>query len=286
MTEPLFHRVAVIGVGLLGASFALAARSRGLAGHVAGVGRSRENLERAVSIGAIDEFTHDAASGVRNADLVVLAAPVGSLSAIAESVSGSLESGCIVIDVGSVKGGLVSNMESLMPDGVSFVGCHPIAGGSTSGAGSARADLFVGARCIITPTAGTNPQALAKVESLWRALGSTVEIMEPDEHDRIFAAVSHLPHLLAYALVGAVSGEDGLMLHGGRGFRDTTRIAGSPPEIWRDIFGMNRDNLIASLDRFETVLKRYRALIEASDFDTLCAELAKAREARESLENG
>jgi prephenate dehydrogenase len=282
----IFKRVAVIGVGLLGASFALAAHSRGLAGHLTGVGRSRENLERAVSMGAIADFTSDAASGTRNCDLVVLAAPVGSFAALAREIRGSLESGCIVIDVGSVKGGMVSRMESLMPEGVSFVGCHPIAGGSTSGAGAARADLFDGARCVITPTAGTNPRALARVESLWRALGSTVEIMEPDEHDRIFAAVSHLPHLLAYALAGSVSGEHGIMRHGGRGFRDTTRIAGSPPDIWRDIFGMNRDNLIASLDRFEAVLKRYRALIEASDFDALCAELAKAKEARDSLENG
>jgi prephenate dehydrogenase len=187
----------VIGVGLIGGSLALDCRKLGLVSDVVGVGRNPENLDRAVSLKVIDRFTHDATEAVRGADLVVLATPVGRLLSLAEELAPHLSPGTLVTDVGSVKGRWVDAIERVMPPGVDFVGGHPVAGREKSGVEAASLDLFRGARCIVTPTARTSPDALSKIEALWSRVGATVIRMDPDRHDQIFAAVSHLPHVAA-----------------------------------------------------------------------------------------
>lgn len=283
MTGFLFERLAVIGVGLVGGSLAAAAKERDAARTVVGCGRNPAGLELALANGVIDEATTDIREAVSGADVVVLAGPVGTFSDAVGAMRDFLRPGCVVTDVGSVKGGLVRDLEALMPAGVDFVGGHPIAGGSVSGVAHARADLFAGARVVLTPTAGTRVEARERVAGLWRRLGGDVVMMDPDRHDRVFAAVSHLPHLAAYALVEAVAGEDDWLDNAGRGFADTTRIASSPPSVWTDIFRMNRRQMIDSISRFEEVLKSLKSCIERSDWPALTAALQHSKEARDRL---
>ncbi len=273
----------VIGVGLVGGSLALAARRAGVVSKIIGVGRNSENLKQAFEIGAIDDFETDVATGVSGSDLVVLAGPVGIFNKIVGEIKPHLKQGCLVTDVGSVKGDLVLKLESMMPEGVSFIGGHPIAGGSSSGAASARADLFEGAKLILTPTTRTPQNELLLLQEFWSRLGSKVSLMDPYEHDRVFAAVSHLPHLVAYSLVNTVADRDEFIKNAGKGFCDITRIASSSPDIWCDIFAMNKNNVLDSLNRFEDVLTRLKELLERSDFESLKSELVKAKEARDRL---
>jgi len=280
---PIFSKITIIGVGLVGGSLALAARASGVVSKIIGVGRNSENLKQALDMGAIDGFETDAAAGVSGSDLVVLAGPVGMFNKIAVEIRPHLKAGCLVTDVGSVKGDLVLKLESIMPEGVSFIGGHPIAGGSSSGAAFARADLFEGARFILTPTTQTPRDELSRLQEFWGRLGSRVSLMDPYEHDKVFAAVSHLPHLVAYCLVNTVADRDEVIRNAGRGFLDTTRIASSPPDIWCDIFSMNKNNVLYSLSRFEEALSDLKALIECSDFESLKSELTKAKEARDRL---
>lgn len=280
----MFSRMAVIGVGLLGGSMALAMRHAGLVSRITGAGRSHGNLEKAMELGIIDDFATDPAAAVTGADLVVLALPVGAFEETAGGIAGSLKKGCIVTDVGSVKGALVERLESLMPEGVDFVGAHPIAGGSSSGAAHARSDLFRDAGLVITPTGRTSREALGRVRALWESLGARVSEMDPHEHDRVFAAVSHMPHVAAYALVNAVA-ESGCIDNSWKGFLDITRIASSPPEVWRDILSLNRDRVLEALKLYEASLSRFRSLLEGADWDGLKKEILKAKEARERLEN-
>ncbi len=257
----VFRRVAIIGVGLIGASLALALRKYGLADELRGSGRREANLRAALQRGIIDSYSLTHSEAVEGADLVVLAAPVGSFRRIIEGIRSSLERGVIVTDVGSVKGALVRELEGLMPEGVSFVGGHPIAGSDRSGIGSASADLFAGARCILTPTEKTPEDALRKVRELWEAVGAEVSILSPEEHDLVFALVSHVPHLIAYALVNTVADLNPEYIHyAGKGFRDTTRVALSSPELWRDICITNRGNIFHILERFQENLA---AMVEA-----------------------
>ncbi len=283
MKVPIFSKITIIGVGLVGGSLALAARASGVVSKIIGVGRNSENLKQALDMGAIDGFETDAAAGVSGSDLVVLAGPVGMFNKIAVEIRPHLKAGCLVTDVGSVKGDLVLKLESIMPEGVSFIGGHPIAGGSSSGAAFARADLFEGARFILTPTTQTPRDELSRLQEFWGRLGSRVSLMDPYEHDKVFAAVSHLPHLVAYCLVNTVADRDEVIRNAGRGFLDTTRIASSPPDIWCDIFSMNKNNVLYSLSRFEEALSDLKALIECSDFESLKSELTKAKEARDRL---
>lgn len=279
----MFSKMTVIGVGLLGGSLALAARGAGVVSKIIGVGRNSENLKQALNMGAIDGFETDVAAGVSDSDLVVLAGPVGSFKKIVGEIKPHLKQGCLVTDVGSVKGDLVLKIESMMPEGVSFIGGHPIAGGSSSGAASARADLFEGAKFILTPTARTSRDELSLLQKFWGKLGSKVSLMDPYEHDKVFAAISHLPHLVAYSLVNTVADRDEFIENAGKGFWDITRIASSPPDIWCDIFAMNKNNVLDSLSRFENVLKRLREMLDCSDFESLRSEFVKAKEARDRL---
>src|SRR5208283_567145 len=205
VSEPFFNKVTILGVGLIGASCALALKSRGLCKTILGFGRKETNLIQAKEQGIIDEYSLEAADSCKNADLVILSAPAGSFKKLLYSVRDALKKNSLVTDVGSVKGPLVPALEAMMPEGVHYIGSHPIAGSDSSGIANASADLFYGTRCLVTPTSRSDEKAIRKIISLWESFGSNVEIMDPMMHDEIYAAASHLPHLLAYALVNTVA---------------------------------------------------------------------------------
>jgi prephenate dehydrogenase len=256
-------------------------RDKGLCNEIAGYGRREENLRRAKEEGIIDSYFMDAAASVEGADLVVLCTPVGMFTEIAKAINTHLKKGAVVTDVGSVKGKLVADIEALMPGGAHFIGSHPIAGGDKSGISEARKDLFGGARCIVTPTPQTDKDALDAVCGIWKAVEGRVEIMDPFIHDEIFALVSHLPHLVAYALVNTVESiNPDRVDYSGGGFRDTTRIAMSSPELWRDIAMLNRDNLLKVLEVFRDNLDRIEQCVEKNDWAWLEKEFSRAQQLR------
>lgn len=264
-----FNNVTIIGVGLIGGSLAKALKAKNLARTITGGGRSRSSLEQALKLGVIDHMGQGQAYGVEEADLVVLASPVGTFEKIAAEIAPRLKKGAIVTDVGSVKGKIIKKIEAFLPDGVYYVPAHPIAGREKSGVGEAAEDLFQCRRCILTPCAGTDGKALDLVHEMWSVVGAEVIVMDADLHDKVFAAVSHLPHVAAFAMMCAVAelntgNEDYLRFSGG-GFRDFTRIAASSPEMWKDICIMNRDNLVPMIDRYIFSLNRFKREIIAGD---------------------
>jgi prephenate dehydrogenase len=287
MSGPRIERLAIAGVGLIGGSLALAAREAGLVGEVVGWGRTAANLETARARGIVDRVAATPADAVAGADVVVLAAPVRACAPLAEAFRPHAKRGALLTDVGSVKGELVAALEPAWASVGPFVGAHPIAGSEASGAAAARADLFRHTRCIVTPTPATDGDALRRVRVLWEAVGATVVVMTPAMHDGILARVSHMPHLVAYALAAAVGGAtvEGapVLPYAGPGFRDTTRIAGSPAELWRDIMLANADALGAALREFRAELDRLAVLIESGDGAALGAALDAARELRRKL---
>jgi prephenate dehydrogenase len=283
----IIERLAIIGVGLIGGSLARALREAGAVKTVVGIGRSRANLEEALSLGICDEITQDAATGVRDAQVVFISVPVCSIPAVVAEIAPFLSPGCIVTDGGSVKTAIVRECEALMPPGCHFVGGHPIAGTEHSGASASFATLYRGKRCILTPTDHTDSDALDLVSRVWRLTGANVCCMEPGHHDRIFAEISHLPHMVAYALVHAVGtadveGENVLSYTAG-GFRDFTRIASSDPAMWRDISLMNREALLASIDGFSKSLAELRQRIDLSDPGGLAEFFTIAKQFRDGI---
>jgi prephenate dehydrogenase len=265
----IINRLAVIGVGLIGGSFALALREAGAVGSVVGIDADRYNLERAFSLGIIDEMATDARSGVSDADVVFVSVPVCSISSVVRDIAPALASGCIVADGGSVKASIVRECEASIPTGCRFIGGHPIAGTEHSGPAAAFAGLFKGRRCVLTPGPDSDADALQTVSKLWLAAGAEVCCMEAEHHDRIFAEISHLPHAVAYALVHAVGSADvegeNVLSYSAGGFKDFTRIASSDPAMWRDIALMNRDALLASIDGFSASLAELRKRIDSGD---------------------
>ncbi len=281
-----FKRVAIIGVGLIGGSFALSFRKAGFNGRIAGIGRKKENLIRAKDSGIIDEYFTVPIEGVKDADLILLSTPLGQFPKIVKDIRGHIKKGAIVTDVGSVKAEVIKKLEPLIPEGVSFVGGHPIAGKECSGIDAASSELFNKTRCIITPSPNTNREALERILALWNAFGSKTVLMSPDEHDSIFAAVSHLPHVIAYVLINTIMDLDkDILFHGGRSLRDMTRIALSPPELWRDICSSNKENILKSLDHFLSSVSHIERLIERSEWDNLWQEFQKAKVGRQILES-
>lgn len=279
-----FPKTTILGVGLIGGSFALALKKHGLSGHITGHGRDKGNLERAREMGIIDSLQLDAADACRDADLILLATPVGSFTDIAMATAGTYKPGAIVTDVGSVKGTLVTQLEALIPEGVFFVGAHPIAGSDRSGIDTADAEIFRGAQCIITPTEHSSPRALEAVIDLWKTFGSVVSLIDPDEHDRIYAAVSHLPHLVAYEIVNTVADIDsGYLRFSGQGFRDTTRIASSHADLWRDICTLNKENLLEAIEILTKNLDRVSQYLRTCDSESLEKDFKRARTLREGL---
>lgn len=281
-----FKHIAIIGVGLIGGSFALALKKRGFKGKITGMGRNTKNLSKAKKLGIIDSYTTEFTEGVKDADLIMLAVPVGQFETILKNIRRNLKKGAIVTDVGSVKAQIVKKLEPLMPKDVYFVGAHPIAGKECSGVTCASADLYQNAKCIITPGRDTNNTALKKVISLWKTVGAKTMLMDPEEHDVIFSAVSHLPHVVAYALInGILKVDEAILHHGGKGLRDMTRIAKSPAGLWRDICSHNKKNILKSLKMFSSSISHITKLIERSDWQGLEKEFIKAREARQPLES-
>jgi prephenate dehydrogenase len=275
--SPIFERVAVLGLGLLGGSVALAAKQRGVAARVAGATRRREVLEAALREGAIDE-AGDYEEAVRDADLVVLATPVFAMSEILRRVAPRLREGALVTDVGSVKGRLAEALSGLLPRGVSYVGAHPMAGSHWRGFEYARADLFEGAACIVT--AGGDPAPRERACAFWRSLGARVVLRDPAVHDSEVAWMSHVPHVLAFAFARALEAAppDAHEL-AGSGFRDFTRIAQSDPELWGDILTANRKAIAAPLQSLAEALADLGRVIESGDADAVERWIAAARAA-------
>ena len=275
-------RLAVIGVGLIGGSFALALKQAGKVTHVVGVGRNHANLEAARKRGIIDSIAPDAAVAAGEADLVLVAAPVGQFPAIFSALK---DSKALITDAGSTKRDVVAAARAALGRKIAqFVPGHPVAGAEKSGAAAASADLFKGRRVILTPLKENPAAAVAKVRSLWEACGAHVTRLEPEDHDALLAAVSHLPHVLAYALVHDIAGRSNaeqLFSYAAGGFRDFTRIASSHPEMWRDICVANRDAILAELARYTAQLGLVERLLQAGDANALETLFRQAREARE-----
>ncbi len=276
--------VAVIGVGLVGGSFALAARRGGVAASVIGFDRDREALERAAALGVIDRVADSVSEAAAGADLVVVAVPVRAAGPVLHDVAIALGPQAVVTDVGSTKAEVVRvAREELRARFPRFVPGHPIAGREASGVEAAAPDLFRGARVVLTPAAETEPGALALVREAWEALGARVVSLGAEDHDRVFAAVSHLPHILSFALVSEIASRaDAAELLGfaAGGFRDFTRIAASSPEMWRDVALQNRDALLEEIDKYGARLALFRALVEKGDGPALQRLMAEARTTR------
>ena len=283
----IFRRMVVVGVGLIGGSLALDVRKRGLVGEIVGVGRGQSNLRFAQRQGIIDRYVTTEKDIPEDTDLLVMATPVQTTVSLTKRFLPRLRPGCVVSDVGSVKAEIVRGMEQLLPSTIPFVAGHPIAGGEQWGARAAMADLFVGHRCILTPTKRTDAAALRRIAMLWRKVGAKVEMMNPETHDRILGVISHLPHVLVYALVNAlsrtrVSGVD-LKSYCAGGFKDFTRIASSRPELWRDICLMNRSAVGQSLGDYIKSLEQLKHWIEEGKGTLLEKEFARANEIRAQI---
>ncbi|NWG87746.1 MAG: prephenate dehydrogenase/arogenate dehydrogenase family protein [Hydrogenophilaceae bacterium] len=278
------ERLVIVGVGLIGGSFALALRQVGQVRHIVGVGRSQANLRAALQQGVIDEVADSAATAVRGADLVLLAVPVGAMPALLREIAPHLPADCIVTDVGSTKQDVVAAAKAGLADQFKqFVPGHPIAGAENSGVAAARGDLYQGRQVVLTPLAENNAAAVERIAALWRACGAEVAQMSAETHDRIFAAVSHLPHLAAFALVDDLAGRtdaDTYFRYAGSGFRDFTRIAGSHPEMWRDIALANREALLTELEAYIAELELIRGLLARGDAAGLEAVFQRASRTR------
>ncbi|MFC3531045.1 prephenate dehydrogenase [Vogesella facilis] len=276
----------VIGVGLIGGSFALALKRAGKVTRVIGVGRSAANLQRAVELGVIDEASHDAVTAVARADLVLVATPVGQMGRVFAEIAPHLPAHCVLTDGGSTKSDVVALMRQHLPGQLAHcVPAHPIAGSDLSGAAAAQYGLYDNRRIVVTPLPETDPAAAELVRELWQACGARVYQMSAGEHDAVFATVSHLPHLLAFAYVDAIVGKadaERCFDFAATGFRDFTRIAGSHPEMWRDIALANRDALLVELDTFQQTLDALRAELKAGDAEAMMQRFERARAARQS----
>jgi prephenate dehydrogenase len=275
------RQLTILGVGLLGGSIGLAIRAAAPNCRIIGSGHRRQSLDRALEMGAIDQAEIDPAKSVAGSDLVVLCTPVGLFEEILTAIAPALARGATITDVGSTKRSVVRLAASRLPAHTDFIASHPIAGSEKRGVEFARADLFRNQLCIITPTAATKPAALERVEKFWQLLGMRTTRLSPEDHDRLLADVSHLPHLLAAALV-AMQADAGLDLCG-KGFLDTTRIAGGDGALWRDIFLDNADNLKAGLRRLTNELTSVEKMLDAKSADALRDWLNAAAERRDNL---
>jgi prephenate dehydrogenase len=280
----VFKKIVIFGVGLIGGSFALALKRAGAVQQVVGVGRSAASLARAQQLGIIDAVGASVADALRDADLVLLAAPVAQTEAILAAIRPHLQAGTVVTDAGSTKSDVVAAARRALGDKIAqFVPGHPIAGREQNGPEAAIVDLYHGKKAVLTPLPENAPDAVARVADAWRRCGAVIHQLTPHEHDRVFAAVSHLPHLLAYALVDDIAHKphaELLFQYAASGFRDFTRIAGSSPEMWRDISLANRAALLDELDGYQAQLTRLRALLAQGDGAGLEALYGKAQQAR------
>ncbi len=288
MKEKLFNKVCIFGVGLLGGSIGMAIKKNELAGKVVGIGRNIERLKKAVLAGAVDTVATDYTAEVKDADLVILSMHIKSSIEAAKKIAPFLKKDAVVTDVESTKELFCKKMQQILPNGIHFVGAHPIAGLERHGVDVATHRLFNGAVCVITKTSKTNKNALLKVKRLWNKIGADVVLLSPCQHDKLVALTSHLPHIAAVSLVNALgkSGSIGkdLKLVIGNGFRDTTRIASSSPQMWQEICVTNKKNILDVLSKFQRELDKIYKLIHESDSEELIKELEKAKSIRNILE--
>ena len=288
MSEPVFNRVALIGLGLIGSSIARAARASGAAKEIVGTSRSEKTRKRVVELGFLDEVLDTAGDAVKGADLVIICVPVRTSGAIAEAIGPFLAEGTIVTDVGSVKQSVVRDVEPHIPEGCFFVGGHPVAGTEHSGPDAGFAELFQDRWCILTPADKSSTEAVEKLTAFWRALGSNVDTMTPDHHDLVLAITSHIPHLIAYNIVGTVADlehdtRSKVIQYSASGFRDFTRIAASDPTMWRDIFLANRDAVLEMLGRFSEDLSNLQRAIRRGEGDELFDLFTRTRNIRRNV---
>ena len=287
MTDFHIDKLAVIGVGLIGGSLALALKEAGAVGHVVGIGRGLPNLETALRLGVVDSYTQDIAAGVAEADVVFLATPVQALGALAKQAMPHLKPGAILTDGGSVKQAVIDAIEPHLRDDVHFVPGHPIAGTENSGAEAAFGTLYCDRRCILTPTTNTDAAALDLMQSMWQLVGSQVVIMDVEKHDRVLAAISHLPHMVAYALVNAVGSYDryneNILEYSAGGFRDFTRIASSDPTMWRDIALTNREALVEMMEQFEAFFAELKEDVAVGSADRLFEFFRRSKKSRDEI---
>ena len=285
---PLFDRLALIGVGLIGSSIARAARAQNLVRSIVATARSEATRARVAELGIADEVVDSNAAAAAGADLVILSIPVGQSGPVAREIGAHLKRGAIISDVGSVKGSVVRDMAPHIPAGVHFVPAHPVAGTEYSGPDAGFAELFVNRWCILTPPEGTDPAAVERLAAFWRALGANVEVMSAQHHDLVLAVTSHLPHLIAYTIVGTadelsqVTRSEVLQFSAG-GFRDFTRIAASDPTMWRDVFLANKDAVLEMLGRFNEDIASLTRAIRRGDGDALFAHFARTRAIRKGI---
>ncbi|KXF79335.1 prephenate dehydrogenase [Paramesorhizobium deserti] len=288
MSNIHFEKIALIGIGLIGSSLARVIRREGLAGSIAIATRSAETLKRAEELGLGDSYTTDNAEAVGDSDLVIVSVPVGSSGLVALEIADNLKSGAIVTDVGSTKASVIAQMQPALPTSVHFIPGHPLAGTEYSGPDAGFAELFTNRWCILTPLPETDPEALAKLAAFWEACGSRVDRMDPQHHDLVLAIVSHLPHLIAYNIVGTASDleqvtKSEVIKYSASGFRDFTRLASSDPTMWRDVCLNNKDAILEMLGRFSEDLASLQRSIRWGDGDALFELFTRTRAVRRGI---
>jgi len=287
-TKPLFDRLALIGVGLIGSSIARAARTQGAVRTIVATARTSQTRERVAELGFADEVAETNAAAADGADLVIVSIPVGQSGSVAEEIGGHLKAGATVSDVGSVKGSVLRDMAPHIPAGVHFVPAHPVAGTEYSGPDAGFAELFVNRWCILTPPENADPEAVERLAAFWRALGANVETMSAVHHDLVLAVTSHLPHLIAYTIVGTadelsqVTRSEVLQFSAG-GFRDFTRIAASDPTMWRDVFLANKEAVLEMLGRFNEDIAGLTRAIRRGEGDVLFEHFTRTRAIRKGI---
>lgn len=288
LPAPLFQSVALIGIGLIGSSIARAVKRMNLAGSIVAIDANADVVERVRELQMVDVVEPDAALGVRDCDLVILCAPVGANSAIAAQIAPSLMVGAIVSDVGSVKTAVVRDISPHIPDGVHFIPAHPVAGTEQSGPDAGFPTLFMNRWCILTPPFGTDPDAVERLRAFWEMIGANVETMSPEHHDRVLAITSHIPHLIAYNIVGTAADleevtQSEVIKFSAGGFRDFTRIAASDPTMWRDVFLNNKEAVLEILGRFQEDLFSLQRAIRWGEGDKLFDLFARTRAIRRGI---
>ena len=279
-------KITIVGLGLIGGSLARALKKSDFAQSVSGVDTDKDTIEYAVSEHIIDEGSAEIKECARDAEIIVLATHLGNMKDAALSASASAPKGAVITDTGSVKRKVMDEIGSMLPCHISFVGGHPIAGTENSGVRSSDENLFKGKRCILTPTANTNKEALGKVAEMWRAVGAEVFEMDAEKHDRIFGAVSHMPHAVAYALINSVlsaENHEELFESAGGGLKDYTRIAASSPEMWSNIFLANSTPTLEAISRLQDSLEKIKTAIDKGDESALMDELSRAKGLKEKI---
>ena len=286
--KPHFARITLIGVGLIGSSLARVIRREGLADEIVGCARSQQTRDRILELGLVDRAEADHGKAVEGADLVVLCTHLGTYAEIGKAIAPHLKPGAIVTDVGSAKAAVIERLTPVLPKHVHLVPGHPVAGTEFSGPDAGFAELFEGRWCVLTPAEGTDPAAVELVSALWRRAGMNVEIMEAGHHDIVLALTSHLPHLIAYTIVGTateleedIKGE--VVKFSAAGFRDFTRIAASDPVFWRDVFLANRDAVLETLGRFTEDLSAVKRAVRRGDADALEKLFTRTRDIRRGI---